>query len=437
MRSLRRSFPLVALAIAACDPPAPAASSTSAAPPPPPPASLAPAALAAPSPDAVRALARSNEAFALDLYGKVRAAKGNLALSPFSVTTALAMTWAGAKGETADQMRKVLHLEGPADRVLDAAGALVAGYAAAEQSQRPIVRVANRLFGEKTYAFEPPYLSRVRAAFGAPLEPVDFRTAAEQSRGRINAWVAKETADRIKDLVPPGGLDADARLVLTNAIYFLGEWATPFAKEGTAPAPFFTSKSDSKPVPTMHRVGQLPFATDAGVKVLEIPYQGGAMAMTLVLPDAPDGLDAVESRLTPAVLDGWIHALAPANVAVSLPKVEIEPAASISLGDTLTSMGMPLAFDRARADFTGIANPPNPADRLSISKVFHKAFVKMDEKGTEAAAATAVVAIKGRAVVATPQALEFKADHPFLFFLRDVSSTMILFMGRVSEPASK
>jgi serpin B len=234
----------------------------------------------------------------------------------------------------------VLHLEGPADRVLDAAGALTAGYGAGDPGQKPTIRVANRLFGEKTYAFEPPYMSRVRAAFGAPLEPVDFRTAAEQSRGRINAWVAKETADRIKDLIPAGGVDTDTRLVLTNAIYFLGEWATPFTKEGTAPAPFFTSKSESKPVPTMHRTGQLALVADAAVKVLEMPYQGGTMAMTLVLPDAVDGLAAVEGRLTPAVLDGWIHALAPTNVAVSLPKVEIDPAASISLGDTLASMGL-------------------------------------------------------------------------------------------------
>jgi serpin B len=249
--------------------------------------------------------------------------------------------------------------------------------------------------------------------------------------------VAKETENRIKDLIPVGGVDQDTRLVLTNAIYFLGEWATPFAKEGTAPAPFFTSKSDSKPVPTMHRTGQLAFAADAGVKVLDMPYKGGTMAMTVVLPDAVDGLDAVEGRLTPALLDGWIHALAPTNVAVSLPKVEIDPAASISLADTLASMGMPLAFDRSRADFTGIANPPNPADRLSISRVFHKAFVKVDEKGTEAAAATAVVGVKGHAMVVPPPALEFKADHPFLFFLRDVSTNMILFMGRVSDPASK
>jgi serpin B len=447
---LWRLFPLLlAGGAAACDPPVPAASSTSAAPSPaPPPVSAlvsgsptgsesnAVSAAAAPqaSADDVKSLAHSNNAFALDFYAKARAGKGNLALSPFSISTALAMTWAGAKGETAEQMRKVLHLEGPSDRVLNAAGALVAGYGA--PGQKVTVRIANRLFGEKSFTFEPPYLARVKAAFGAPLETLDFVNAAPAARGRINDWVAKETQDRIKDLIPASAITAQTRLVLTNAIYFLGDWAMPFTKESTSPQPFSITKTETKPVPTMHEVKELHYAATDGVKLVELPYDTGALAMTLVLPDAVDGLDAVEARLTPAAMEGWLAAAKETRVAVALPKLEIAPADALALGPILASMGMPLAFDTARADFTGMANPPNPTDRLAISQVFHKAFVKVDEKGTEAAAATAVI-MTPRAMMVSAKPAEFKADHPFLFFLRDVRSGMILFMGRVSDASSK
>ncbi len=231
------------------------------------------------------------------------------------------MTWAGAKGETAAQMKKVLHLDG--DRALEVAGSLVAGYGAPDQ--KATVRVANRLFGEKTYAFEQPYLSRVKSAFGASLEPLDFKTAAEDSRSRINGWVAKETHDRIKDLVPPRGVDGETRLVLTNAIYFLGDWASPFMKERTGPAAFFSSAADSRPVPTMHQTEHFGFVAIDGVKLLQMPYENSTLAMTLVLPDAVDGLDAMEGRLTPAVLDRWLGALSNTNVIVSLPSSPSTP----------------------------------------------------------------------------------------------------------------
>ena len=455
-----RALPLlvVSLALAACDPPAspvstagpsaaPAppppvtsastASTTSTAPAPPPPvAAAAPAPLAKPAAtDELARLARSNNAFALDFYGKVRAQKGNLAISPFSISTALDLTWAGAKAETASQMAKVLHLDGPPDRTLDVAGSLVASYGAPDQ--KVTVRIANRLFGEQTFAFEQPYLTRVKSAFGAPLEPLDFKNAAEDGRKHINGWVAGQTQDRIKDLIPPLGVDKTTALVLVNAIYLLGEWATPFKKESTTPAPFFTGKSDKKDVLTMHQDDHLRFAATDGVKLLELPYQNGALGMDFVLPDAVDGLDALEARLTPAALDRWLGAASAAHVDVSLPRIEIAPATSLSVGDTLSSLGMPLAFDSGKADFTGIGKPPNPAERLYISRVFHKAFVKIDEKGTEAAAATAVVMAVGGAAPLPEARREFKADHPFLFFLRDLRSGLVLFMGRVADPASK
>jgi serpin B len=356
-------------------------------------------------------------------------------MSPFSISTALAMTWAGAKGETAAQMAKVLHLDGPADRAVDIAGSLVASYGAPDS--KVTVRIANRLFGEKSYAFEQPFLSRLQTAFGAPLEPLDFKTAMEPSRARINGWVAGQTQDRIKDLVPPGGVDKDTRLALVNAIYFLGDWAVPFEKNQTRDEPLFATKGEKKDVPTMHQAEHLHFAATDGVKVLELPYQNGALAMDLVLPDAVDGLDALEARLTPAVLDKWIGAAQSDKVIVSLPKFEIAPQASLSLAPTLAAMGMPRAFDRHQADFTGIANPKDPEDRLYISAVFHKGFIKVDEKGTEAAAASAVMMARaGAAAPATPPK-EFKADHPFLYLLRDTRTGLVLFMGRVADPSSR
>ncbi|MEP7124306.1 MAG: serpin family protein [Byssovorax sp.] len=451
---MRSYAPLLSLAFlcAACDPPTPAATSSSGGPttppastsgavvadpatptPPAPTTPLAP--VAPPAAGDLAGLAKGNNALAFDLYGKARAQAGNVALSPISISTALTMTWAGAKGETAAQMKKVLHTEGEADKAMDISGKLVASFGNADS--KVTLRVANRLFGEKTYAFEQGYLDRTRAAFGAPLEGLDFKHAADPSRIHINQWVATQTQDRIKDLIPPKGIDGETRLVLTNAIYFLGDWMSPFDKDRTKPAAFHATASDTKDVPTMSQTEHFRFLAQDGVKILEMPYQGGEVAMDLVLPDAPAGLDAVEKQLGSDLWTKWVGALAFERVTVALPKFEINPAAPMSLGDTLVSLGMPLAFDRAKADFTGIANPPNPADRLFISKVFHKAFVKLDEKGTEAAAATAVVMARAGSAAPSKPPAEFKADHPFLFVLRQVKSGAILFMGRVSDPSAK
>jgi serpin B len=396
------------------------------------PAARAP--VAAPTAAEAGPFVTSSNALAFDLYGKIRARGGNLALSPISISAALTMAWAGARGDTAAQMKQVLHAGGEAEHAMDVPGRFLGSLGNADH--KVTLRVANRLFGEKAYTFDQGYLDRTREAFGAPLEAMDFKHDADASRVHINEWVAAQTQDRIADLLPAGALDAETRLVLTNAIYFLGDWQTPFTKDATRPAAFHVGATSAKDVPTMNQVGHFNFAATDGVKVLEMPYEGGEAVMTLVLPDAPDGLSALEQRLSPEVLTTWVSAMHSGRVVVALPKFEINPAASLSLGDTLKELGMPLAFDPKKADFTAIASPPDPADRLYLSKVVHKAFVKLDEKGTEAGAATAVdMAIPTSVEVDKPS--EFKADHPFLFFLRDVKSGAILFMGRVSDPAAK
>lgn len=380
---------------------------------------------------AVAQLARSSNAFGFDLYQRLRGTPGNLVISPASLTTALAMTWGGAKGETAAEMKKVLHLEGTQDDGMDTSGALIRSL---QDPARPVIfRIANQLFGEKGYKLVPAYLEKINAAFGAPLELLDFKTAPEPARRHINGWVEEKTAHRIKDLIPSGGIESETRLVLVNAIYFLGDWSVPFEPTSTRPAPFHLSAAQTKDVPTMHSLGGFRIAQKAGVTALEISYKGESLSMLLLVPDAVDGLAALEASLDAQRVDALTGALRRELVAVGIPKFEVNPSASLSLGDDLKALGMPLAFDHQKADFTGIANPPNPADRLVIAKVFHKGFVRVDEKGTEAAAATAINAVRAGAAMMQPRRL--LVDRPFLFLIRDNASGLIVFMGRVSDPS--
>jgi serpin B len=374
----------------------------------------------------------SGTAFAVDLLRALRGTPGNLAFSPASVSLALTLPWSGARGATAAEMARVLHLSGTPDAVLPGVADQL-GRLNDPKRTAYTLRVANRIFPERTYALQKPFLDRM-ATLGAPAEGLDFRRAPDPSRRRINTWVAEQTSDRIRDLLPPPSIDAETRLVLANAIYLLADWLSPFTRETTRFVPFFFPHGD-RPVPTMHQVSTFKFVAADGVKLLEMPYVGGDLAMTIVLPDARDGLPALEQSLDARRLDAWIAALKPQKVAVVLPKFTLDPPSSLALADVLKGLGMKLAFDPERADFTGIAAPPNPADRLVISDVFHKAFVKVDEKGTEAAAATAVVMQRAGAMPDPQRPQEFRADHPFLFLIRDLKTGGVLFLGRVVDPA--
>jgi len=390
--------------------------------------------LGAPGADELARHAKASNAFAFDLYKGLGKGGENVALSPFSISTALTMTWAGARGETAEQMRTVLHLEGSREEVLAAAGKVSASLQRQEAFK---LRIANRLFGEKTASFDSAYLEETKKSFGAPLAPMDFKERHEESRLQINGWVQKQTEKRIQNLLPEGSLGPLARLVLVNAIYFLADWAAPFKKDATREAAFTTARSVTKQVQTMHATSSFKFAAKDGAKLLDVPYRGGSMSMVFVLPNAPDGIDALEQTMTAQSLQAMRGASAVSEVQVALPKFEVDPAAPIALADRLKAMGMPLAFERGVADLTGISNPADPAERLHIGHVFHKAFVKVDEKGTEAAAATAVVAVAAGAAPPPPPSLEFRADHPFLYFIVDNASGLVLFMGRVADPAVK
>ncbi|HEY2294457.1 MAG TPA: serpin family protein [Thermoanaerobaculia bacterium] len=300
--------------------------------------------------NAVLKLARSSNELGFDLYQRLRRKPGNLVISPASVTTALCMAWSGARGETAAQMKKVLHLQGTPDEVMAASGELAR---ALQEPSRPIVfHLANQLFAEKTYKLVPAYVEKTRKAFGAPIERLDFKMASEPARVHINQWVESRTDHRIKDLVPPGGVAPGTSLVLVDA----------------------------------------------------------------------------------RKLDALAAAMKYQLVSLALPKFELSPMASLSLREDLRALGMPLAFDPGKADLTGIAKPLKPEERLVLGDVFHKGFVRVDEKGTEAAGATAVEV----PVTGPPQEpLQVRADRPFLFLIRDNASGTILFLGRVSDPGGR
>jgi serpin B len=384
------------------------------------------------SKDAVAKLAQSSNAFGFDLYQRLRQRPGNLVLSPSSITTALAMTWDGAEGETAAQMRKVLHLEGTADEVMATSGELARSL---QDPSRPVVfRIANQLFCEKTYKLVPAFVEKTRAAYGAGIELLDFKKSPEPARVHINKWVEGKTLHRIKNLIPRNTVQPDTRLVLVNAIYFLGDWAAPFKRDRTRPFPFHLTASKTVDVPTMNLSGGFRISQKDGVTALELPYKGGEMSMVILLPDEIEGLAAVEGTLDTKRLDALVSTMKPEWVWVALPKFEVNPGESLSLGNDLRELGMPLAFNNDLADFTGIANPANPAERLVIGAVFHKGFVKVDEKGTEAAAATAVMEAEvGTAAGGGPR--PFRVDRPFLFVIRDNASGLVLFLGRVNDPS--
>ena len=375
-------------------------------------------------------LAKSSNRFAFDLYRALKAEPGNFTFSPASISIALTMPWSGARGATATQMAATLHLAGPPDTVVPAAGALLRGLN--QPGRTGTLRVANRLFVEKSYPLEPAFLTRM-SAFEAPAEAVDFRHAPDPARVHINQWAAQQTANRIRDLVPPGAITDQTRLALVNAVYLLADWLEPFTKEATRPQPFYAA-GRTHDVPTMHQVKSFGYTEAPGVQVMEMRYQGDELAMDVILPTARDGLAALEQQLDATRVAGWLDALKPEKLVVSLPKFTIDPPRPIALAEELVALGMKDAFDRERADFTGIANPPHPDDRLVVSQVFHKAFVKVDEKGTEAAAATAVVMVRAGSAAPVSRPKEFVADHPFLFLIRDLRSGLILFLGRVSDP---
>lgn len=375
---------------------------------------------ATPVPDAV-------DRFGLDLYARLRADPGNVFVSPFSVSACLAMTAAGAKGTTRDQMAKVLHL--PADGAAADAGfkALLAAVNGGGADKRGYqLSTANAVWGQEGTPWRPEFRQRVAGTYGAGVFDADFRADPDGWRTKINAWVETQTRDKIKDLLAAGTVTPATRMVLANAIYFKGDWAKKFEPNATREAPFTAAGGTKTNVPLMHRFGSVRLYGDDDVQVAELPYRGDEVSMAVVLPRKADGLPAVESGLTAEGLAGWLGKARPTeDVRLFLPKFKGET--GYELTPALKALGMTAAF--GDADFSGMTAGP---ERLTISAVVHKAFVEVNEEGTEAAAATGVVMRATAARVGEPPV--FRADRPFLFLIRHVPTNAVLFLGRYEKP---
>ncbi len=382
------------------------------------------------APEDAAAAGTAIAALGLDLYRAIAAdGESNVVLSPTSIALALAMARAGARGQTAAEMDAVMRDLG-ADanaawlNALDAALAARSGTFKDDAGQDLAValRIANTPFAQAGMPLEQAYLEALASRYGAGLRLVDYERETEAARKVINAWVDDQTEQRIPELLVPGVLTPESRLTLVNAIYLKAPWQTAFAAEGTKPGTFTRADGTTVEVPMMQVGEALPYAAGTGWRAVEIPYVGRSLAMTVIVPD---DLAAFEAALTAEQLTAITGALAEAPVALTFPKFSIETKAQ--LGDILAALGMPTAFSDA-ADFSGITT----AEQLVISEVIHQANIDVDEKGTEAAAATAVVM---RAGSAPAEPVTLRVDRPFLFALRDVPTGAILFLGRVADPS--
>lgn len=388
-------------------------------------------------------------ALGLDLQRRMPK-QGNLCLSPYSIQSALAMTYLGASGATQEEMARVLHFS--ADKQVlaesfaelkaafeDAQKASVQAVASAKVSGGPsepvTLRVANRLFGQKGYDFRRPFLTSVKAHFGAPMQVMNFIKGPDKARLAINDWVADQTKDRIRDLIPPMAVERDTRLVLVNALYFKAPWAYDFEEQATSPRPFHMAGGKATAmVPTMIGERYLRHHRGRGFQAVTLPYAGSGLHFLLMVPDSISGIASLEAKLTPEMLLTCAKAKV-RNVLLYLPKFKITPP-TMELGEMLQKMGMNTAFNNppGSADFDAMA-VKGPDGGLYISEVFHQTFLALDEKGAEAAAATAstlppIVGIPPE----SPKPVIVKADRPFLFAIQHAQSGACLFLGRVSDP---
>jgi serpin B len=379
--------------------------------------------------DAIAAADASN-AFAFDLYRLVTTGDENLVFSPSSIVLAVAMARAGARGQTAAEMDAVMH-DAASDEHAAWLNALEAALAQRNRTVTDdngtehdvILRIANAPFAQRDYAFEEAYLEALATRFGAGLRLVDYIGATEEARLAINGWVSEQTEERIPELLVPNILSEDTRLTLVNAIYLKAPWANPFNADFTRPGTFTRADGSTVEAPMMTTAEAFPYADGDGWRAVELPYLGDALAMTVIVPD---DFAAFEAGLDADAFAAIIDELAVNEVALSLPRFSTE--SKLGLANVLQQLGMPLAFDPLAADFSGITTE----ELLFIAQVIHQANIDVDEAGTEAAAATAVVMDAGSAPM---EPITLVVDRPFLFALRDTTTGAIVFLGRITDPA--
>jgi serpin B len=364
-------------------------------------------------------------AFTVASYKQLSRGDANLIASPFNIATVLSMVLAGAGGRTAEEIQSVLHVR--YDSTYDAAlGTLLADLTKAANTPGNELHTANGLWVQQGFAIRPAFENTLANNYHAPLTPLDFAANPEAARSQINRWTEEQTKEKIKDLFPAGSLDARTRLVLTSAIYFYGKWQDPFVPSRTQPAHFILPTGATTQADFMNQTSHFGYTETPSSQILEMRYAGTGIAFDVLLPKTPNGLPDLEKSLTLENLTGWIGNLTDRNVQVSLPKFRTE--SGFSLSKALSAMGMPTAFTD-KADFSGIT----PKGGLAISEVVHKAFVDVSEQGTEAAAATGIT-MRATAMRMPEPAVVFRADHPFLFLIRDTRTGVILFIGHLMNP---
>jgi serpin B len=380
------------------------------------------------SADGIKKLVDGNNAFALDMYNTLRSENGNLILSPYSISLALAMTYAGARGETEAQMAQTLHFSPqnelhPSFNALDLA--LEKEPINLDKDQEPLqLKIANAVWAEQTFTFLPEFLDTIAVNYGAGVSLADFLNKPNNERVTINNWVSDQTEDKINDLLPDGSITPDTRMVLVNAIYFKADWLDQFDANDTSDLPFNLLDGTQVNAPMMGQAMSIPYTQENGYTAIEIPYAGETAAMDIIVPDAGKYED-IESTLTNDTFNKIIGDMKETTLMLHLPKFKFE--SPFALSDALSQLGMVDAFDASKADFSGMTGQKD----LFIGNVIHKAFVAVDEEGTEAAAATAVVMEFASARMYNVNLL---IDRPFIFVIRDTMNGQILFIGRVLNP---
>ena len=376
-------------------------------------------------------LVRGNNAFAFDLYQKLREEEsGNLFYSPYSISLALAMTHAGARGETERQISNTLHFTLSQDKLHPAFNALDLQLASRGEGSSGTegkgfrLNIANAIWGQQGFDFLQDFLDKLAENYGAGMKIANFTEAPEDSRVAINDWVAHQTEDKIKDLIPSGAIDNLTRLVLTNAIYFNAAWLYTFDEKATAEGDFHLLNGNSVKVPMMRQTELFGYASGTGYQAVELLYDGSEISMLILLPDKGN-FNPFENSLNAELVSQISEDLNREQVELTMPSFEFE--AQFKLGATLKKMGISDAFNQQLADFSGMDGRKD----LSISDAFHKAFVLVNEKGTEAAAATAVV-VGVKSV--PPPPIVVAVDRPFIFLIRDIATNTTLFVGRVMDP---
>lgn len=380
----------------------------------------------------VETVVQDNTAFAMDLYKKLCTGTGNLSVSPYSISSNLAMTCAGALGNTQKQMTRTLRFSLGQKSVDPAFESLRLTLDKIEGKTGASLNIGSAIWPQTGYSLTTKYLNQSKRYYGISLTPLDYQNQPAEAVKTINKWVKEKTNDKIKEIISPDGINADTKIVLTNAVYFRGDWDQKFQSNLTEKAPFYITSANSFETPMMKQCGIFRYGDMKSFQILEMPYAGKDLSMIVILPREIEDLKLLESELSTEKLNFWKNKMAPANVLVHFPKFAIT--SSFEFSDTLVSMGMVDAFSPKDANFAGIA--PLAGKPLHLSSVIQKAFVEVNEEGTEASAATSI-AVADSISVSESNPKVFRADHPFIFIIQENHTGTILFIGRVSEPISE